>query len=73
MISPELDPESVSYFQTVIGILRWMILLGRINIITEVSLLLLHVALLREGHLDAAVHVIAHVGQRYNSRLAHDP
>ena len=24
------------------------------------------------GHLDAAVHVMAHVGQRYNSRLVYD-
>ena len=29
-----------------------------------------HVALPREGH---TVHVIAHVGQRYNSRLMYDP
>ena len=45
----------------------------RINIITEVLLLSSHVALPREGHLDAAVHVMAHVGQRYNFRLVYDP
>ena len=32
-----------------------------------------HVALPREGHLEATVHAIAHVGQRYNSRLMYDP
>ena len=31
-----------------------------------------HVAFPREGHLDAAVHVMAHVGQRYNSKLVYD-
>ena len=50
-----------------------MIKLGRINIITKVSLLSSHVALPRERHLDAAVHVMAHVDQRYNSRLVYDP
>ena len=50
-----------------------MIKLGRIDIITEVSLLLSHVALPREGDLNAAVHVMTHVGQRYNSRLVYDP
>ena len=50
-----------------------MIELGRIDIIMEVSLLSLHVALPREGCLEAAVHVMAHVGQRYNSRLVYDP
>ena len=32
-----------------------------------------HVALPREGHLEAAVHVMAHVSQRFNSRLVYDP
>ena len=50
-----------------------MIKLVRIDIITKVSLWSSHVALLREGHLGAAVHVMAHVGQRYNSRLVYDP
>ena len=71
--SPDLDPDTVSYFLTLIGILRWMIKLGRINIITEISLLSSHVALPREGHLEAAIHVMTHVGQRYNSRLVYDP
>ena len=65
--SPELDPDAVSYYLTVIAILRWMIKLERIKKIMEVLLLLSHVVLPREGHLDAAVHVMAHVGQRYNS------
>ena len=50
-----------------------MIELGIIDIIMEVSLLSSHVALPREGHLETAVHVMAHVGQRYNSRLVYDP
>ena len=70
--SPELEPDA--YYLTVIGILRGMIKLGRIYIITKVSLLSSHVALSREGHLDAAVHVIiTYVGQRYISRLMYDP
>ena len=66
--SPELDPDTVSYYLTIIGILIGMIQLWRMDI-TEVSLLSSHVALPREGHLNAAVCVIAHVGQRYNARL----
>ena len=50
-----------------------MIKLGRIDIITKVSLLLSHVALPREEHLDTAVHVMVCVGQRYNSRLVFYP
>ena len=46
-----------------------MIKLGRIGIITKVMLFSSY----GEGHLDAAVQVMAHVGQRYNSRLVYDP
>ena len=57
--SPELDPDAVSYYLTIIGILRWMVELGRIDIITEVSLLSSHVALPREEHLKALWHMLA--------------
>ena len=50
-----------------------MIKLGRIDIITEMSSLLSYVVLTREGHLNAVVPVMSHVGQRYNSRRVCDP
>ena len=50
-----------------------MIELGKIGIITKMSLLSSHIALPREGHLEAAVHAMAHVGQKYNSRLICNP
>ena len=46
-----------------------MIKVGRIDIISEVSLLSSQIALPRERHLDASVHV----GHMYNSRLVYDP
>ena len=49
-----------------------MMELGRIDIVTEVSILSFHIALPREGHLEAVVHVMAHVGQKYNSRFVYD-
>ena len=70
--SPELDPDAASYYLTIIGILRWMIKLGRTITLTAVPSLSSHAGLPREVHLDAAVHVMAHVGQRYNSRLMYD-
>jgi hypothetical protein len=37
--SPELDPTRENFYQSQIGILRWYVELGRIDIITEVSML----------------------------------
>ena len=72
-VSPELDPDLASYFQSLIGIMRWMVELGRIDIATEVSLLSSHSALPREGHMDAALHIMAYLGLHHNSRLCMDP
>ena len=48
-----LEPELISRYQQLIGILRWSIELGRIDIITEVSCLSQHLCAPREGHLHA--------------------
>ena len=69
---PELYPDATSYYLTIISILRWMIELERIDIITKVLLLLPYIACPGEGQLEAAMHVMTHNGQRYNSRFVYD-
>jgi hypothetical protein len=49
--SPEFDPTRATYYQSQIGILRWCVEFGRIDIITEVSMLSTHLFLPPEGHL----------------------
>ena len=48
--SPELDPEEGTYYQYLIGVLRWMVEMGRVDICCEVSMLSSFVAMPREGH-----------------------
>ena len=60
--SLELDLDAASYYLTIIGILRWMIELGRMDIVTNVSLLSSHVAFPTEGHMEAMMHIMAHIG-----------
>lgn len=61
--SPELDvteplgPNDITHFQSQIGILRWMVEMGRVDIIAEVSLLASHLALPRVGHLEAVYRI----------------
>ena len=50
-----------------------MIEIGRIDVATEVSMLSSHLAYPREGHLEAALHVMVYLKGRPNSRLAMDP
>ena len=50
-VSPELDSTLAAYYMSLIGILRWIVELGRSDICLEVSILSSHLALPREGHL----------------------
>jgi hypothetical protein len=50
-VSEELGPEEALYYMSLIGILRWMVELGRVDICLEVSLLSSHLALPRRGSL----------------------
>jgi hypothetical protein len=47
--------------------------LGRIDIITEVSMLSTYLCLPREGHLEAFFHVFAYLGLHHNARVVFDP
>ncbi len=50
-----------------------MVELGCVDIAVEVSLLLLYLAYPREGHLEAAIHVMGYLHLKHNSRLVFDP
>eukprot|EP00957_Ditylum_brightwellii_P009634 725829-Ditylum_brightwellii.AAC.1 len=49
-ITPVLSLLDSAYYQSLIGMLRWMVKLGRIGICLEVSMMLFHLAMPREGH-----------------------
>ena len=71
--TPELKTETASYFQSQIGVLRWMVELGRVDIIVEVSMLASQLANPREGHLDAVFRIFQYLDAKHNSRMVFDP
>ena len=68
----ELEPSKAQYYQSLIGVLHWMCELGRVDILTEVSTLASHMALPREGYLEAVYHVFAYLKGKHNSRIVFD-
>jgi hypothetical protein len=56
-----------------IGVMRWMVEFGCIDIATEVSLLFSHLAYPREGHLKTALHMMSYLSHKHNERLIIDP
>ena len=65
-VTPELNDGLGSRFLQLIGILRWAIELGRMEIFAEVSQLSQHQALPSRGHLEALYHIFADLKKHEN-------
>ena len=72
-VSQELAEDDALYYQTLIGVLRWIVELGRIDIDCEVSMMSSHMALPREGHLKELFHIFAYLNAHANAKMVFDP
>ena len=71
--SVELNADDATLYQHLIGVLHWIVEIGRVDIITEVSVLAAYLACPRDGHLDAALNVYGYLTKKHNARLILDP
>ena len=72
-ISPELNPSEAAHYQSLIGILRWIVELGRADITAEASLMASCLALPRQGHLDILYRIFAYLKAHHNAEMVFDP
>ena len=59
--SCELKADGLQYYQELVGVLRWMVELGRVDILLETSLMSAHLALPRLGHLEQLIHMFGYL------------
>ena len=69
----ELKAEGVQYYQELVGVLRWAVELGRVDILYEVATMLTQLAMPRIGHLEELLHIFGYLKQRPKRKLAFDP
>jgi Reverse transcriptase (RNA-dependent DNA polymerase) len=72
-VSAELQSDGVQYFQELIGMLRWAVEIGRVDILLETSLLSTHLAMPRIGHLEQAYRIFGYLKIYPKRKLAFDP
>jgi hypothetical protein len=60
-VSPLLDADRANYYQNLIGILRWAVELGRIDIHVAVAMLSRYLVQPRLGHLEQVFHIFAYL------------
>ena len=64
---PELDVSQMctavetNFFQHLIGMLRWLVELGRVDILIETSMLSSFLAAPRKGHVSQALHIFQYL------------
>ena len=68
-----LSDKDAGFYQSQIGVLRWTVELGRVDIATAVSMLAAFSAAPRQGHLAAVLHIYAYLKGHDRSRLVLDP
>ena len=71
--SPELNEEDAAYYQSLIGTLRSIVEMGRMDISMEVSALSSFVIMPREGHMQQVLHIFAYLKIHHSARLVFDP
>ena len=72
-VSSELSVQDAEYYQSLVGILRWIVELGRIDICLEVSLMASHIALPRDRHMRALFRIFGYLKIHHNAELVYDP
>ena len=71
--SDELERDDITMYQELIGILRWAVEIGRVDILTELSLLSAYQASPREGHLERLIDIFAFIKRKPKVTLYFDP
>ena len=72
-VSEELLPSDASYYQSLIGILQWIVELGRVDVCLEVSMMSSHLALPRKGHMEQVMQIFGYLKKYHNVELVFDP
>lgn len=72
-VTPELDPPTAGYYQSLIGVLRWCVELGRVDICLEVSMMSSYLTMPREGHFEQLLHLFAYLKPHHNTEIVYDP
>jgi Reverse transcriptase (RNA-dependent DNA polymerase) len=72
-VSPLCSDEDANYYMQQIGVLRWAVELGRIDIAAEVSMLAAFNAAPRRNHLLAVMHIFAWLKTHERSKVVLDP
>ena len=68
----ELKADGLQYYQELIGVIRWIFKLGRVDILLETSIISAHLALPRIRHLEQVIHIFGYLKLHPKRKIAFD-
>ena len=71
--SPSLDDDKIRLYQSYVGILRWTVELGRIDISLPTSLMATYMACPHADHMRKLLMIFGYLKMHLNTRLVFDP
>jgi hypothetical protein len=71
-LSAELGSKQLNYYQGLIGVLRWVCEIGRIDVLMPVSLMSRYLVSARQGHLEQVFHIFAYLKHHPRSTMVFD-
>jgi len=71
-MSKPLDGDRQNYYQGLIGVLRWVCELGRLDILMPLSMMSRYLVSAREGHLEQLFHVFGYLKEHDKSTMVFD-
>ena len=60
-LSPVVNPKEAQEYQQFVLIARWIIEIGRVEILYEMSLLSTHLAMPRKGHMEVLIGIFVYI------------
>ena len=72
-MSPELGAYEAAYFQSLIGVIRWIVKLGRDYLAMETLAMASMMALPRKGHLKVLFQMFAFMKNKHNVVMVFEP
>ena len=71
--SLECNNDQTQFFQNIVGMLQWLVELGRIDIAYKTAALSSYLASPRTGHLQQALHMIKYLETYSTNKITFDP
>ena len=72
-VSPLLLPDEASYYHNIIGVMRWMVKLGSVDISIEMSQISSFLPMPRKGNMVSDLQMMYYLRIRHNSCFVLDP